>query len=119
MEHPQARIAQNLGIDRAARLIASAGETDNVNTRNMWEGSILVRATTGAGTNSTSITRNGVVLYEADNYGKYVKAFRFGAWCDRLIADADKIEKELEDKRAYQEELKKREEEAKFEPINF
>ena len=119
MEHPQGLIARELGIDRAARLIASAGETDNVNTRNMWEGSVLVRATTGAGTNSTSITRYGVVLYEADNYGKYVKAFRFGAWCARLVADAEKIEKELEEKRVYQKELKKREEEARFEAIDF
>ncbi len=119
MEHPQGRIAQNLGIDRAARLIASAGETDNVNTRNMWEGSVLVRATTGAGANSTSITRNGVVLYEADSFGEHVRAFRFGAWCARLITDADKVEKELEEKRIYQEELKKREEDARFEAIDF
>jgi hypothetical protein len=92
-------LTNSLGIDAAVRIIAKSGRSHDrgPNWYVEW-GEMAFSATFGAGTNSASvsvsnmdISTNHMLLYSADDYGRYVRVFRHGPWVNRLLAYADEL----------------------------
>ena len=106
-------------VDNALRSIAKhAGNGDSTNPSASWM-EIRILATFGAGTNSTLAQHGGDILYEANDYGNYVTAFRPGKWVERVFAYADQVTAVAE---AIANEAKRKsdaEKTARFAPIDF
>lgn len=97
MKQTEAQVTVNqLQLDRHVRCLAKAGHTQSgINYFTQWE-ICDIAATFGAGTNSASVRLpDGTYVYHASNYGLHVLDYRPGPWVDRLIADAEKLQQEL------------------------
>ena len=91
--------AQELRIDMMVRTIAKSGTCDGagINYCAKWE-DFGVFATFGAGTNSARVqkiehTMSGkrLIVYQADEYGQYIKVFRYGPWVERMQETVGKL----------------------------
>lgn len=105
-------------VESAVRQIVFNGGRDGINASTTFEEMVLF-ATSGAGTNSTKITKDETVLYDARDYGKVVIAFRSGKWCDRIIKEADKLEAQARAAAAERARQAKEAEALRFAPIDY
>ena len=112
-------------IDQAIRMIArETGKADShrFNYYAKWE-QCEIRATFGAGTNSCRLVlddaNDGIVLYEAMDYGRLVVSFRDGKWVSRIVATAEELKRLAELRAASQAQRELDETAARFEQIDY
>jgi hypothetical protein len=98
-------IARDLGLDDVVRTVAQSGQNhDNgPNWYAVWE-DMDISATFGAGTNSATVRFDEQILYQADEYGRHIKTFRYGPWVHRLEARAEELRQLNKIKRQQAEE---------------
>jgi hypothetical protein len=113
--------AKEIGMDKIVRVVAKNGKPDGYhrNYLKIWE-EMKISATFGAGTNSASVRmQDGTVLYEASDYGRYLKTFRYGPWVDRLKMTAKQIEEKIDTENIIKEAEKENSLAASFEEITI